>query len=318
MPKRLTELLSEVLAKSQTEEGRRELLAERDRLEAEALQEAAQREKRPPEAPREAGKTAQEPPDGVQELPAVRPERRVDPILPVVQSVREAPEREAGRLAFGGIIDPRQDIPEAAQLPLLPAPEGPRVPLLELVDRNGVPTMAQGRGAPLDLAVYIGACILTPHRVRASRGRLVTTVRELRDFLFGPTWRPGPTGNRPGDWQRVREAALNASDLWLPLENGNLWRAVAVREIPPADYRPEYLDRQVIFDMGVARRCGPWPGDRPAGAGAVAAGVGAEVSGLHRDAFRRLAGGRHPPTPPPQPERPPVELRSGELPDPHG
>ena len=108
MPKRLTELLSEVLAKSQTEEGRRELLAERDRLEAEALQEAAQREKRPPEAPREAGKTAQEPPDGVQELPAVRPERRVDPILPVVQSVREAPEREAGRLAFGGIIDPRQ------------------------------------------------------------------------------------------------------------------------------------------------------------------------------------------------------------------
>ena len=249
MPKRLTELLSEVLAKSQTEEGRRELLAERDRLEAEALQEAAQREKRPPEAPREAGKTAQEPPDGVQELPAVRPERRVDPILPVVQSVREAPEREAGRLAFGGIIDPRRDLPEAAQLPLLPAPEGPRVPLLELVDRNGVPTMAQGRGAPLDLAVYIGACILTPHRVRASRGRLVTTVRELRDFLFGPTWRPGPTGNRPGDWQRVREAALNASDLWLPLENGNLWRAVAVREIPPADYRPEYLDRQVIFDM---------------------------------------------------------------------
>ena len=87
------------------------------------------------------------------------------------------------------------------------------------------------------------------HRVRASRGRLVTTVRELRDFLFGPTWRPGPTGNRPGDWQRVREASLNASDLWLPLENGDLWRAVAVRKIPPADYRPEYLDRQVIFDV---------------------------------------------------------------------
>ena len=121
--------------------------------------------------------------------------------------------------------------------------------LLELVDRYGVPTMAQGRGAPLELAVYIGACILTPHRVRVSRGRLVTTVRELRDFLFGPTWRPGPTGNRPGNWERVRAAALNASDLWLPLENGDLWRAVAVRKIPPADYRPEYLDRQVIFDV---------------------------------------------------------------------
>ena len=161
----------------------------------------------------------------------------------------------------------------------LPAPEGPRVPLLELVDRYGVPTMAQGRGAPLELAVYIGACILTPHRVRVSRGRLVTTVRELRDFLFGPTWRPGPIGNRPGDWERVRAAALNASDLWLPLENGDLWRAVAVRKIPPADYRPEYLDRQGDLRRGVARRGGPWPGDRPAGAGAVAAGVRAEVSG---------------------------------------
>ena len=109
--------------------------------------------------------------------------------------------------------------------------------------------MAQGRGAPLELAVYIGACILMPHRVRVSRGRLVTTVRELRDFLFGPIWHPSPTSNRPGDWERVRAAALNASDLWLPLENGDLWRAVAVRKIPPADYRPEYLDRQVIFDV---------------------------------------------------------------------
>ena len=152
-------------------------------------------------------------------------------------------------MAFGGIVNPKQGLPEATQLPLLPAPEGPRVPLLDLVDRYGVPTMAQGRGAPLELAVYIGACILIPHCVRASRGRLVATVRELRDFLFGPTWRPGPTGNRTGDWERVRAAALSASDLWLPLENGDLWRAVAVRKIPPADYRPEYLNRQVIFDV---------------------------------------------------------------------
>ena len=179
----------------------------------------------------------------------MRPESRPDPILPVAVSVREHPAREAGRLAFGGIVDLDQDLPADRQLPLLPAPEGPRVPLLELVDRYGVPTMAQGRGAPLELAVYIGACILTPHRVRMSRGRLVTTVRELRDFLFGPTWHPSPTGNRPGDWERVRTAALNASDLWLPLENGDLWRTVAVRKIPPADYRPEYLDRQVIFDV---------------------------------------------------------------------
>ena len=227
-----------------TEEGRQSLLEERELVEAEAQRErleALQIQTRPLDAP-EVGEEAQTPPE-------VRPESRLDPILPVAVSVREHLARKAGRLAFGGIVDLDQDLPADRQLPLLPAPEGPRVPLLELVDRYGVPTMAQGQGAPLELAVYIGACILTPHRVRVSRGRLVTTVRELRDFLFGPIWHPSPTGNRPGDWERVRAAALNASDLWLPLENGDLWRAVAVRKIPPADYRPEYLDRQVIFDV---------------------------------------------------------------------
>ena len=48
MAKRLTELLAEALAKSQTDEGRRALLEERDRLDAEALQAAAQREQHPP------------------------------------------------------------------------------------------------------------------------------------------------------------------------------------------------------------------------------------------------------------------------------
>ena len=70
MKRKLTDLVSEVLAKSQTEEGRRELGEERERLEAEALQQAAQREKRL-EAPLEAGKDAQEPPE-------VCPERRND------------------------------------------------------------------------------------------------------------------------------------------------------------------------------------------------------------------------------------------------
>ena len=55
-------------------------------------------------------------------------ETRRDSLLPVVQSVSEPPEREAGRLAFGGLIEGRAD--PGGQLPLLPAPEGPRVPLL--------------------------------------------------------------------------------------------------------------------------------------------------------------------------------------------
>ena len=178
-------------------------------------------------------------------VPTVRADTRPDPILPVVR-VRESPEKLAGQLAFGGL--PRDNLPPA-QLPMFPHVDGPRVPLLELADRYGVPTMTRGRGAPLELAVYIAACILTPNRVRGSRRVLVTTVRDLRNFLFGPSWHPGSTGNRPGDWERVREAALRADGLWLPLANGDLWRAVAVRKIPPADYRPEYLDREVIFDV---------------------------------------------------------------------
>ena len=182
------------------------------------------------------------------------------------------------------------------------------------MDRYGVPTMAQGRGAPLELAVYIGACILTPHRVRVSHGRLVTTVRELRDFLFGPTWRPGPTGNRPGDWERVRAAALNASDLWLPLENGDLWRAVAVRKIPPADYRPEYLDRQVIFDVELPDGAAHGPViDRLelARLRLVSGPKFRAYIAAHSVAWRPgVTRRRHPR----QPERPPVELRPRTLP----
>ena len=190
---------------------------------------------------------------GVERLPPiVLAETRPDPLLPVVHSVRGAPEREAGRLAFGGILE-AGDHP-SGQLPLFPAPDGPRVALLELTDAHGVPTMAQGRGAPLELAVYVGACILTPYDFRDRRARLVTNVRELKAFLFGPgRWRPGATGNRPGDWQRVRDAALHASGLWLPVPHPDgapdLWRAVAVRKIPPAEYEPGHLDREVIFDV---------------------------------------------------------------------
>ena len=67
------------------------------------------------------------PPDVMPPEP-VRAQTRPDSLLPVVQSVSEPPEREAGRLAFGGLIEGRAD--PGGQLPLLPAPEGPRVPLL--------------------------------------------------------------------------------------------------------------------------------------------------------------------------------------------
>ena len=144
----------------------------------------------------------------IERPPKVRANRRLDPLLPVVRTVREAPEREAGRLAFGGIVEGRKSKP--AQLPLLPASEGPRVPLLDLVDERDGPIMVQGRGAPLDLRLFVGACIMTPATARASRCRLVTTVRELRDFLYPNGWQRGR------DWPRIREALLKAQDYMIP------------------------------------------------------------------------------------------------------
>ena len=135
-------------------------------------------------------------------------ETRPDSLLPVVQSVSEPPEREAGRLAFGGLIEGRAD--PGGQLPLLPAPEGPRVPLLELADVRGGPIMSRGRGAPLDLRLFVGACLWTPHHARATRGRLAVTVRELRDFLYPNGW------TRARHWPAIQEALLRARDYMIP------------------------------------------------------------------------------------------------------
>ena len=209
----------EVLAKAETEAGREELLAERERRE-EAAQKALRAKSQPPEAP-EAGESAQKAPEPAK----VRAETRIDPILPVTQ-VREHPAREAGRLAFAGITEDRKSLP--AQLPLLPAPEGPRVPILELSDWRGVPSMARGRGAPLDLRLAVGACILMPHVARAARGRLVVTVRELRDFLFPNGWK------RRRDWPRIREALFRARDYVIPDGKGN-WLPFALRREPGPD-----------------------------------------------------------------------------------
>ena len=179
MAKKLTELLREAMAKGQTEEGRRELREQRKQMEAEALQavqKAPQAAPVPPEGPEGVG-DAQTAPGGPQAVEGPHEGRavaRVDPILPVVQSVREHPARQMGRLAFGGLLEGRE-LP--AQLPLLPAPEGPRVPLLELSDYRGVPTMARGRGAPLDLRLAVASCVMTPMALRSAEGRIVTTVQ---------------------------------------------------------------------------------------------------------------------------------------------
>lgn len=259
MPKKLTELLREAIAKGETEEGRRELEELRDKLDTEAhqsIQEAAQREKPPPDAVEDA--------PGPPEVPAVS---RIDPILPDFRAVevRQHPAREMGRLAFGGLVEGR-GLP--AQLPLLPVPKGPRVPLLELSDYRGVPTMARGRGAPLDLRLAVASCVMTPMALRMTEGRIVTTVRELRDFLFPNGWQ------RWRDWPRIRGALYRAPSYslpgpfripeglakrWIPFglqvepgENAGLDDLVVIKvELPPSSGDGPVIDRPELFRLGV-------------------------------------------------------------------
>lgn len=275
MATKLTELLREAIAKAETAEGRRELREQRERMEAEALQ-TAQKAAQAAPAPSEAVGDGQAVPGdsestqgasgGDTEPVKVRADTRIDPIFPVVQSVREHPAREAGRLAFGGIIEDRQSLP--AQLPLLPAPEGPRVPLLELSDYRGVPTMARGRGAPLDLRLAVASCVMTPMALRRTRGRIVTTVRELRDFCFPNGWQRGR------DWPRIRDALYRAPSYsipgpfripeglagrWIPFglqvepgENAGLDDLVVIRvELPPDSGTGPVIDGPELFRLGV-------------------------------------------------------------------
>ena len=193
---------------------------------------------------------------------------RVDPILPDFRAVevREHPAREAGRLAFGGVVEERE-LPHA-QLPLLPAPEGPRVPVLELSDSRGVPTMARGRGAPLDLRLAIASCIMTPIALRKTEGRIVTTVRELRDFLYPNGWQRGR------DWPRIREALYRAPSYsfpgpfripeglakrWVPFglqvepgENAELDDLVVIKvDFPPDSGAGPVINGPDLFQLGV-------------------------------------------------------------------
>ena len=154
---------------------------------------------------------------------------RIDPILPVVVvTVQEAPERVAGHLAFGGIVDGRDDLDEA-QLPLLPGTDGPRVPLLELVDIRGGPVMARGRGAPLDLRLLVAAAVMSPHDTRKSFLELAVPVRLLRDFCFPNGW------ERRRHWPAIRRALWKARDYVIPNGRGGWSLPFFLAEDPGPD-----------------------------------------------------------------------------------
>ena len=154
----------------------------------------------------------------------IQPELKVVPAV----EVREHPAKVAGQLAFGGLVEGRNDLADT-QLPLLPGSEGPRVSLLDLADVRGGPIMARGRGAPLDLRILVAACIMTPQDARKSFLDMAVPVRLLRDFCFPNGWQ------RRRDWPAIRRALWKARDYVVPNGRGGWSLPFYLHEDPGPD-----------------------------------------------------------------------------------
>ena len=178
----------------------------------------------------------------VEKIPhEVKPEIRRDKrLLPVVRITETRPERQRGQL-FGGLLDGR----ELPQLPLFPGsiPARKSVAILDIADASGLPVMAQGRGAPLPLRLFVNAGLsVAPQDRKRESVRITLTIRELRDGLF-------PGRNDMGKyWPKLRDALMSIRDYTIRIPDGGLWFMLALRRLPDVKGNPS-LDDHVVLDV---------------------------------------------------------------------
>ena len=156
--------------------------------------------------------------------------------------IGETTERERGRL-FGLVPEGA----EAGQIPLFGARPGgiiSQVPLLGIADATtGGAVTAQGRGAPLELAVPVEAMVrLRPEDRRLNVVRLALTIRELRDGLWLTKWK------KQRDWPRLERVLKGLDDQHVPLGDGSRWYPVKLRGLPSDDAG---LDELVVLDLAL-------------------------------------------------------------------
>ena len=157
------------------------------------------------------------------------------PILPIVtgwleRAVEIQPQRGAGLPRFQ-----RMSTVEALALPGFDAPMPAPVRsqqvlpgfditpvggcpswLLSLYDQAGGETERPGRGAPLDLRVFVGALLSVPETARDGRDvRIPITVGELADWLYPNGW---DRSNRRRGWESFRQSLKNLDRLRVPIE----------------------------------------------------------------------------------------------------
>ena len=180
-------------------------------------------------------------------------ETRVDRrIMPALRVVGPTPERERGIL-FGGIVDDR---PRSSDLSLFPEmePTRHRVPLLEIVDRTGLPIRSRGRGAPLEARLLVrgGLLMIRPEDRHLETVRIAVTVGELLDGLWPPRRDKRGMLDRHArrNWPKLLDALYRARDWTVPDATGGRWFPMALRRLPPsvADGMPE-LDDLVVIDL---------------------------------------------------------------------
>ena len=136
---------------------------------------------------------------------------------------------------------PRGCASSTALSPLQQESPRPRAWCLEFALRRGD---RDRRGAPLDLRLFVNACIMTPYAARA-HGRLAVTVRELKEFLYPNGWQRGR------DWPRIQDALLRARDYVIP--DAFLWEGKTVRNWLPVTLRAggPIIDWRELARLGV-------------------------------------------------------------------
>lgn len=180
-------------------------------------------------------------------------ETRVDRrIMPALRVRGPTPERERGIL-FGGLVDDR---PRSAELSLFPEmePTRHRVPLLEIVDRTGLPIRSKGRGAPLEARLLVrgGLLMIRPEDRHLETVRIAVTVGELLDGLWPPRRDKHGMIDRHTrrNWPKLLDALYRARDWTVPDAIGGRWFPMALRRLPPSatDGMPT-LDDLVVIDL---------------------------------------------------------------------
>ena len=170
-------------------------------------------------------------------------------IMPALRVIGPSPERERGRLVFGGLLDGR---PREADLLLFPEREPQRyeVPLLEIAERTGLPFRSKGKGAPVEsrLVVRGGLLSLRPE----DRGRLVVRIAVEVGELLDALWPPSASRKRPRDaenWPKLLDALYRARDFHVPDAEGGRWFPLGLTRLPPnAESRPA-RDGLIVIDL---------------------------------------------------------------------